>query len=295
MSPRRPPRIRSPHRLVTASLISGVLLSGCGDDHAPDRSSFTSFEPGSPTEITPAEVADFQVPSDGVLTESQITGYLRTSLLQFDLVREGSGRLARGMETMQQRESWGRALAQLQNRITATQTPLETAELVGDSFVRSARTLGYNPVEMEWVREQMAEISATLMMSSLQDGAARAASELREQVRSIQDQQPGGPPPDGTAEYLRQLLATADEIEAASHQGGGPSPARDVQALRRARPAVTDEMWVAIGFAGGASGLMALTGWSDPGNTEIQAHLDEWRRLFADALENRASPALIAR
>jgi hypothetical protein len=289
--------IRTSRRLVVipVALVAGALLAACGGDRAADPSSVAAIDPTSPPETTPEEAAGFHAPVDGLLSEAQITAYLRTSLLQFDLLREESGRIARAVERMESREGSGRGLARIQNMLAATNTLVQAAELVGGSFVRSARTLGYNPAEMDWVREQLAEISATLMMASMQDGAARAAEELREQVRTVREQQPGGPPPDGTAEYLQQLLVTADEIEAASHHGNASAPTAGVQALRLARPAVTDEMWLAIGFAGGASGLMALTGWSDPENSGLQARLGEWRRLFEDALENRASPAPTAR
>jgi hypothetical protein len=43
----------------------------------------------------------------------------------------------------------------------AGQTMYQVGDLIGGSYVRSARSLGYNPAEMEWVRERMARWPAT--------------------------------------------------------------------------------------------------------------------------------------
>ena len=41
--------------------------------------------------------------------------------------------------------------------------------------LRSARTLGYNPAEMEWVRDRMAEVSGYLVAKPMQAQAATLA------------------------------------------------------------------------------------------------------------------------
>jgi hypothetical protein len=67
---------------------------------------------------------------------------------------------------------------------------------------------------------------------------------------------------------------------------------RNLDVLRRFRPAVTDPMWVAVGISSGASGFLALSGIGDPQDAEAQEKLDDFRRLFTDALENRVTPGM---
>jgi hypothetical protein len=53
---------------------------------------------------------------------------------------------------------------------------------------------------------------------------------------------------------------------------------------------VTEPAWQQIGFASGGMGLLALTGLGDPADTATTRKLNEFRRLYTDALNNRVTP-----
>ncbi|MBW3609853.1 MAG: hypothetical protein KY463_16280, partial [Actinobacteria bacterium] len=104
--------------------------------------------------MTEKEEASFTPPADSSLTPQQVEAYLTTSLLQFDLVRTEAG----GMQKMEERAKDGGVMAGLRNISDAA----GMMDRIGGSYVRSARTLKYNPAEMEYVRERMGEVGAFL-------------------------------------------------------------------------------------------------------------------------------------
>lgn len=50
-------------------------------------------------------------------------------------------------------------------------------------------------------------------------------------------------------------------------------------------------MWLAIGMAGGVSGLAAWGGLGDPNDPQVQRKMDEVGALYQAALDNRAVAA----
>ncbi|HYJ78347.1 MAG TPA: hypothetical protein VEW03_02000, partial [Longimicrobiaceae bacterium] len=80
------PRLR---RSFAAGL--GVLfLAACGGGDEPGAESGATPEDvdqDAPATVTEREVASFRAPADSVITPAQVEAYLKTSLLQFDLIR----------------------------------------------------------------------------------------------------------------------------------------------------------------------------------------------------------------
>jgi hypothetical protein len=281
-------------RKISAGLAVAVL-AGCGGsgdsmDVAPE-----DVDESTSITITDQEYASFREPGDGVLTEAQVEKYLKATLLQFDLVRKRSERLHERFKQMETREEKGGALAGLRNLVDAGRTMYEMGDLIGGSYIRSSRTLGYNPAEMEWVRSQMIETSGYLAMKPMFEAAAQGAKEMRAQTeelrRSLAD---AGEGVLGFTEMeLKQMTDAAAEMEnSAQMHDVSPSTLSNVAVLRKARSQVTDPMWVSIGLTSGGAGLMALGGLGDPNNEDAQQKLDEFRQLFTDALQNRASAGM---
>lgn len=279
-------------RFGAAALL--LSLAACGGGDADLDATIEDVDGSTSMTVTSEEIDRFRPPADSVLTADQVTAYLRTSLLQYDLVREESKRIRETVGRMQEREQRGGALRQFQNAIEAGRTMVGAGDVIGGSFVRAARTLGYNPAEMEWVQERMAEVSSHLMLKPLQEQSLAAASDLRQQAEALrQASASGSAAMPGTEDQVRYLLEAADQIETEHQEQASRSALRNEGVLRSARPAVTDEMWAAIGFAGGASGLVAISGWSDPDDTEVDRKLDEFRMVYQAALENRAVEARV--
>lgn len=238
--------------------------------------------------VTEKELASFEAPADSVLTPRQVEAYIKTSLLQFDLIRKEAPRLHQKAEEMEKRAKDGGALADLRNLAEGVSTFAQGADLVGGSFVRSARTLGYNPAEMEWVRERMSEVSGYLVARPMQEQQASMAQSLRQQAEAFRGQ------PGFTAEQVDEMLRNADEMErAAKDESQLPRAARrNYEVLKGFRSNVSDPMWLGLGIAGGTGGLLGLSGLADPQDTAAQNKLTEYRRIFTDALANRVSPGL---
>ena len=243
---------------------------------------------------TEEEIAAFRAPADSVLSEEQVEAYLRTSLLQFDYIRDEAADLhARGQE-IEERAEGGGALSQLRNLAAGVGLMTDFANIIGGSFVRSARTQGYNPAEMEWVRERMAEVSVYLMARPMMEMGAQAARQMREQGERLRAQLEEGQTVGFTREQVDEMIANAEqmEAEAVANSGAQGAALRNMEVLREIRPAVTDPMWSTIGIASGTMGLGAMSGLGDPDDPEAQAKLDEFRRVYTDALENRVSPGM---
>lgn len=285
-------RTRSFRSLVAVLLPVGILAA-CGGRDDTSEASPEDVDRDTPVAVTDAERAHFTPPADSVLTDGQVTAYLKTSLLQFDLIRKESERINARVQEMEKRGKEGGTLGQLRNLADAGRTMAQVGDLVGGSYIRSARTLGYNPAEMEWVRERMGEVAGVLMMKPMQEQALRSAADMRAQAEEMRRQAASGVATGYTQENVDQMLATAKQMEESARANTGPrSAGANLEVLHRGKPGVSDAMWGAVGFAGGASGLMALTGLSDPKDTEAKKKLDEFRRVYQDALANRTTAGM---
>jgi uncharacterized membrane protein len=285
-------RIRSVRLATTAGLV--LLAAACGGGDAPEdqaqAANAESVDQESSATVTDREQAGFTPPADGVLTPKQVDAFLRTTLVQFDLIRQEAPRYHQKVAQMEQRGEQGGLIAGLRNAADAGSVLVGFGDLVGGSFVRSARSQGLNPAEMEWVRERMTEVSGHLAMLPIHQGLVDQAKSMREQAEQYRGQ-PGFD--DAT---IAQMLQSADEIERESRaqmEAAGPV-SRNVEVLRRAKPNVTDHMWGAVALAGGAGGLVGLHGLATPSDTTAQRQMNEWRRIYTDALGNQVTPGLEA-
>jgi hypothetical protein len=229
--------------------------------------------------VTDAEQQAFKAPADSSLTPEQIDHYLRTSLTQFDLIRAEAPALHQQVAEMEKRGKDGGVLSGLRNAAEGIQAMGHWADLIGGSYVRSARTLHYNPAEMEYVRERMLAVSGYMMSAQVNSMSAT----LRQQAEALKSQ-PGG------EESARALIEQADQMDAAAKPS--PAMAQNLDALKKARPNVTNAMWQQIGMVSGASGLLALGNAGDPADTATANKLTQFRGLYTDALNNRVTAGM---
>ncbi len=279
--------LRLARTLATSAAM--IALVACGGADKGDESGATpdDVDQETPIAVTDEEIAAFTAPADSSLTPQQIEAYLQTSLLQYDLIRKEAPELHKKAQAMEARAKEGGALAGLRNMADAGSLLMGAGELIGGSFVRSARTLKQNPAEMEYVRDRMGEVSGYLMARSMHEAQARLPAQMRQQAEQLRGT------PGFTKEQIDEMIKQADDMErelAANRLGG--AAARNVEALRRARGNVTEAMWTQIGFAGGAQGIIALNGLADPADTAATRKLDEFRRIYTDALANQVSPGM---
>jgi hypothetical protein len=280
-------------RLALLPLVLGLAACGGRSDNL--DATPEDVDETTSVAITEQEYAAFTPPRDSVLTAAQVEAYLKTSLLQFDLVRKHSERIHGRVQEMEKRSERGGAVAGLRNLMDAGRTMMEIGDQIGGSYIRSARTLGYNPAEMEWVRERMGEVAMYLAVKPMHESARQGAREMREQAAQLRQQLagPGGEAMGFTEEQIQGILDAADQTEAGLDDQQAPrAMLASIETLRRARPAVTDPMWSSIGIAGGTSGLLGLSGLADPNDQEAQRRLDEFRRVFTDALANQVTPGM---
>jgi ElaB/YqjD/DUF883 family membrane-anchored ribosome-binding protein len=282
--------------LRRASAAALLLLAACGGDAVERRASDTSaagvneVDQKSSATATEGELASFKEPTDSVLTPEQVNAFLRTSLLQFDLIRQESGKYREQARQMAQRadKDKGSVVSGFRNVVEGTQWLAGFGDLVGGSYTRAARSQGYNPAEMEWVRQRMGEISGYMMMRPMQEASVQMAAGLRQQAEQYRGQ------PGFSDEQVNEMIRNADEMEKQARESvAAGAMARNLEVLHRARPNVTDHMWTAVSLAGGA-GLLGLTGLSDPADTTATRQLTEWRQVFTDALANRVTPGMEA-
>ena len=271
-----------------------VLLAACGGDEQVAENSqaenAAQVDQKSSASATERELASFNAPADSVLTPEQVQGFLRTTLVQFDLIRNEAPQYHAKVAEMEKRSDKGGLVAGLRNAADAGSLIAGFGDLVGGSYVRSARSLNLNPAEMEWVRERMAEVSMYMAMRPMYEAAASQARTMREQAESYRGQ-PGFD--DAT---IQSMLQSADEMEKSAREQMAASAAvtRNVEVLHRARPNVTDHMWTAVALVGGPGGLLGLNGLANPSDTTAQRQLTEWRRIYTDALANQVTPGLEA-
>jgi hypothetical protein len=236
--------------------------------------------------VTEAEQAAFTPPADSSLTPQQVEKYLRTSLTQFDLIRAEAPALHRQVASMDQRAKSGGVLSGLRNAAEGINAMAHWGELIGGSYVRSARALHYNPAEMEYVRERKAAVSGYMMTKPMQDMGKQMATQLRQQAETMRGQ------PGVDQSQIDAMLASADEAEKNAADNASPAIRQNMTALRQGRGNVTDAMWTQIGIAGGGMGLVALTGLGDPADTSTARKMNEFRQVYTDALNNRVSPGM---
>jgi len=264
-------------------LLLGASLSACGGGDGAEAG-VEDVDNESSVAVTEEESAPFTPPADSSLTPQQVEAYLKTSLLQFDLVQKE----AAGVQQMSERAKDGGLIAGLRNVADG----VGLMDRVAGSYVRSARALKQNPAEMEYVRERMSEVGTHLALKPMLEGQLQATQQMRQQATEMRAQLAAGTLQGFTEENIREMEAQADSAERMLRDQMGTSSAvgRNLQVLRQARPNVTEEMWTAVGFAGGASGLLGLTGLANPQDTTAQRQLGEWRRVYTDALANQATP-----
>ena len=252
------PRLRT----LLVALPLSLSLAACGG--AGENATPGDVDAKSSATVTEEELASFKAPADSVLSAEQVDRYLKTTLLQFDLVRkEAEGMRAKAAQ-MEARAQEGGFIAGLRNAADAGSLAMGWVDLVGGSYVRSARTLGYNPAEMEWVRERMTEVSGYMVMKPMLEQAEQAAGQLESAAAAA-----GG----------AAVRAEAAETTA-------PAVLANAEVLRKARPAVSDTTWQMVGLTG-STGLAALAGLADPSDQEAARGLDELRRLYTSVLANK--------
>jgi hypothetical protein len=283
------PRLR---RALALGLIATAAACGGKDNNGAqggDESGASADEVDQKSEasVTDRERAAFNAPADSSITPQQVEAYLRTSLLQFDLIRSEAPNLHKQVQAMEERAKDGGVLSGLRNAAQGISTMAQWGDLVGGSYVRSARTLKQNPAEMEYVRERMAAVSGYLMMKPMQDAAKQSADQMRQQANAMKGQ------PGITDDQVQAMLQSADEMERnAAESSASPALRQNLEAIRRARGNVTDAMWTQIGLAGGGMGLLALTGLGDPADTATVNKLNQFRQLYTDALANKVTPGM---
>jgi len=286
------PRIRRTFRMA-ASGAGLFLLAACGgaDADAGETDIAVAAEDVDQEQsatISEKELAAFQAPADSSLTPQQVEAYIKTSLLQFDLIRAEAPKIHEKVKAMEERAKDGGLMSGLRNAAEGVGAMAQAGDLVGGSFVRSARTLGHNPAEMEYVRERMGEISAYLMTRPMIEGQVAMARQMKQQAEAYRGQA-------GFSEaQIAEMIKQAEEMERSARENAGVarSVAANHKVLQQFRSNVTDQMWLGLGFAGGASGLMGLSGLADPADAEAQKKLTEFRQLFTDALGNKVTPGM---
>lgn len=282
------PRIR---RALALGLLAGTAACGFKDRLAQKGAesggaTAEDVDQKSAVAVTEAEQNAFKAPADSSLTNAQVEAYLRTSLLQFDLIRAEAPALHRQVAEMNERAKNGGVLSGLRNMAEGVNAMSHWADLVGGSYVRSARTLKQNPAEMEYVRERMAAVGGYLMMAPAQNSVKEMATSLRTQANAMKGQQ------GVTDEQVNAMLQQADEMEKNSANAASPALQQNLQTVHAARGNVTDAMWTQIGMAGGGMGLLALSGLGDPADTATANKLVQFRQLYTDALANKVTPGM---
>jgi len=284
-------RIPSIRRATSAGLL--LLAAACGGD-VPEELSQTAnaeaVDQASSATITEREEAGFTPPSDGVLTPRQVDALLRTTLVQFDLIRQEAPRFHQKLAQMEERGAQGGIIAGLRNAVDAGGVMVGFGDMVAGSFVRSARSQGMNPAEMEWVRGQMAEVTAHFALRAVHQERVEQARAMRAQAEQYRGQS------GFTDEQVREMIRNAEQSErdAREQMKATGTVARNLEVLRRAKPNVTPHMWGAVALAGGAGGLVGLSGLATPNDTTAQRQMNEWRRIYTDALANQVTPGLEA-
>lgn len=249
----------------------------------------------APIGVTDEERAAFTAPADSSLTPEQVESYLRISLARFDLLRERGAELhRRGEELAQNAQQDEGVIAGLRNLAEGASVGGEWLRLLTGSYAQAARDAGLNPAEMEYVQERMAAVSSHLMAGGMAEAHAASAGAMQASLDSLREQLASGDVQGMSRESLDSLAAGLEAGGAELAQAAAASPAirQNLEAIRAARPNVSDAMWVQLGLAGGAMGLGAFAGLGDPSDTTAVRQSDEFRRLLEDAIANRVTESL---
>ncbi|HEU0014715.1 MAG TPA: hypothetical protein VFQ45_13600 [Longimicrobium sp.] len=283
-------------RRTLAVCLAAALAACGGDEPGQQAANVEDIDQKSSATATEKEIAAFRAPADSVLTPAQVDAYLKTTLLQFDYLRSEARGLHDRAAKIEDRGKDENVVSGLRNLGASMSLITDMADLVGGSYVRAARSQGYNPAEMEWVRERMTELAGHLAMQPMYEASLRSAETMRQQAAAYRQQMAAGTLPGFTEENIKEMERTAEEAEKQAREqlGSAGAMARNLAVLRRAKPAVTDEMWTGVAFVGGASGLFGLSGLADPADTTAQRQLTEWRQLYLDALANKVTPGMEA-
>jgi hypothetical protein len=291
------------HRIFRAARVGAVSFAvvaaaACGGgDQAGAESGATpeDVDASSSATITEEEQQAYQAPADSSITPQQVDQYLKTALLQFDLVRNEAGSFHEDAKRMEERGKSGGVIAGLRNAADAVSTLSRFGDVVGGSFTRSARTLKYNPAEMEYVRERMTEVGGYLMMKPMLDAQIQAAQQMQQQAASFRQQMASGQLQGYTEEDLKNMEQQAREMEQSARQQAAEasrSAQRNLAVLHGARSNVTDRMWATVSMSSGVGAWAALSGLANPQDTTAVRTLNEWRTMYTDALNNRVTPGM---
>jgi hypothetical protein len=287
-------KLHAPRLRRAAGLGLALFLAACGGGG--DASSeevaakVDNVDEESSIAATEQEIERFKAPADSVLTPQQVEAYMQTVLLQFDFLRKEAPALYERAQKMEERGKDGGVLSGFRNMAEGVGLLTQYGELVGGSFVRSARALKHNPAEMEWVRERMGEVGGYLLTKPMLEMGAQQAVAFRQQAEAMRGQ------PGIAEEQIQNMLQQADEMEKNAQD---PDVARYIlrnyEVLKRTRSNVTDPMWTAVSIAGGAQGLLGLGGLGNPNDTTAVRQMNEWRQVYTDAMANKVSPGMEAK
>jgi hypothetical protein len=133
-------------RLLRAARLGAVslafLAAACGGGDKPGAESGATPEDvdtESSASVTEEEQQAYQAPADSSVTPEQIDAYLKTSLLQFDLVRREAAGFHEQAKRMEDRGKGGGVIAGLRNVADAASFMTRFGDVVGGSYVRRAR------------------------------------------------------------------------------------------------------------------------------------------------------------
>jgi hypothetical protein len=284
-------------RILRAGAVSLAFLAvACGRGDQPGAESGATpdqVDTESSATVTEAEQQAYTPPADSTVTPQQVEAYLKTSLLQFDLVRREAAGFHEQAKRMEDRGKSGGVIGGLRNMADAANFMTRFADIVGGSYVRSARTLSYNPAEMEYVRERMGELGLYLAITKpAAEASAGMVRQMRAQADSMRAQFNAGTLQGYTEDDVKNIENNAAEMERSFQEQNGGAALRNLEVLHRARPNVTDRMWASVLVTSGFQGWGALSGLSNPNDTTATRQLNEWRTLYTDALNNRTSPGM---
>ena len=249
--------------------LAALALGACSRDR-----------PAESDEPTQAERAAFAAPADSSLTAAQVDRYLRTALRQFEMLETEAPAMRERLAAAPERAP--AAPGQPKGRRPKSRQAL-WGDFVDATFVRSARALGYNPAELWYVRKRLSIVSGHLMAAEAHASSDESAALFRQQAEAMR----GAPGVDPA--QIEAMLRAAERAEQVEQQSRPTPPrvAQNLEALRRARGALSPAAWRRV--AGVAAGI----GMSDLGRipeAEARQRLQGFRMLYRRALENREPP-----
>lgn len=235
---------------------------------------------GGSGELSEKELAAFSAPADSSLTAKQVDQYLRTSLAQLELLRaEGPAARERMALAVSQR---ARAAPGAAKGKRPPSPQAVWVDFVDETFVRSARKLGYRPAELLYVRGRLALVSGHLLASQGHAFNDEGAALMRQQVELMR-----GTPGVSEAQLQSMLQAAERAEQEQAPMTTPPRLAQNLGALRQAQAAVSDSAWGRIASVAAGVEVSELGQLSE---AEAGRKLNELRELYLGALENRKPP-----